>query len=337
MNLSVGITTTVPIEVIFAAGLKPVDLNNLFISSPQYGDYIDLAERAGFPKSLCSWIKGIYGVALSQKIKKIVGVVEGDCSSTGALMSVLQSESIEMIPFSYPHSRSKEAMAQSITALCDAFGVSLESAEQWRFKLNRIRLLAKEADRLTWQEGKVSGLENHLAQVSLSDFNGGKIEDTERDLHALIQTAGSRQARKGRCRIGMIGVPPMTLDLFEVVESFDARVVYNEVQREFAFPRCEQAGSLVEQYLDYTYPYSIDFRIAEIQKQIALRKIDALIHYTQSFCHRAVDDIVIRRRCPVPVLTIEGDRSNRLDARTRLRLEAFLDMLADSTVRGVQF
>jgi len=30
---TIGITTTVPIEILMAAGYKPVDLNNLFIGS----------------------------------------------------------------------------------------------------------------------------------------------------------------------------------------------------------------------------------------------------------------------------------------------------------------
>jgi hypothetical protein len=30
---TIGITATVPVEVILAAGFKPVDLNNLFITS----------------------------------------------------------------------------------------------------------------------------------------------------------------------------------------------------------------------------------------------------------------------------------------------------------------
>jgi hypothetical protein len=30
----VGLTTTIPVEVLLAAGVTPVDLNNLFISAP---------------------------------------------------------------------------------------------------------------------------------------------------------------------------------------------------------------------------------------------------------------------------------------------------------------
>jgi benzoyl-CoA reductase/2-hydroxyglutaryl-CoA dehydratase subunit BcrC/BadD/HgdB len=121
----------------------------------------------------------------------------------------------------------------------------------------------------------------------------------------------------------------MTCDLFDYVELFDARFVYNEVQREFSFPRASEAANIYEQYRDYTYPYDVYFRLTEIKKQIKERQLDAIIHYTQAFCYRAIEDIVIKKELQLPVLTIEGDKFNCLDARTKLRIEAFLDMLAD--------
>ena len=59
-EVRVGITTTLPIEVLIAAGLKPVDLNNLFISRGDAERAVQEAESAGFPRSTCAWIKGIY-------------------------------------------------------------------------------------------------------------------------------------------------------------------------------------------------------------------------------------------------------------------------------------
>lgn len=121
----------------------------------------------------------------------------------------------------------------------------------------------------------------------------------------------------------------MTGDLFEFVEGFDARFVYNEVQREFAFPRYEKAQNIFEQYQDYSYPYDSEFRMEIIKKAIVERELDAIIHYTQAFCHRAVDDLILKMELDIPILNIEGDKLNVLDARTKLRLEAFLDMLSD--------
>ncbi len=46
----IGLTTTVPVEVLVAAGYRPVDLNNMFITSENYLKYIDIAERMVFQR-----------------------------------------------------------------------------------------------------------------------------------------------------------------------------------------------------------------------------------------------------------------------------------------------
>lgn len=324
----IGLTTTVPIEVLLAAGYKPLDINNIFITSENYLKYIDTAERDGFPKSMCAWIKGIYGVCMEKDIKEIVGVMEGDCSNTKALVEVLKLRGIKIYPFSFPHSHKQEEVEKEIKKFMDLFKVSYEEVEKVRKRLNKVRLLAKEVDKLTYIDNKVNGFENHLYQVSLSDFNGD-VNVFEEELRKVILNAKQREHIDKKLRLGYIGVPPMTGDIYEFVHKFDAKFVFNEVQREFAFPRGDKASNIYEQYYDYTYPYNIEFRIKELKKQIEERKLDGMIHYTQAFCYRSVEDIVLKDELDIPILNIEGDKLNTLDARTKLRLEAFLDMLSD--------
>lgn len=324
----IGLTTTVPVEVLIAAGYRPVDLNNLFITSDDYSKYIEIAERDGFPKSLCAWIKGIYGACVENGIKEIVGVIEGDCSNTKALAEVLELRGIRVYPFSFPQSHRKEDVQVEIKKFMDIFHVGYDEVEVVRKRLNRIRRLAGELDRLTYSHDKVSGFENHLYQVSLSDFNGD-ADEFEEELETFILKVKKRDDSCKKVRLGYIGVPPMTIDIYDFVERFDASFVYNEVQREFAFPRCEDASNIYEQYYDYTYPYDVNYRIKEIKKQIENRRIDGIVHYTQAFCYRAVENIILKDKLNVPIINIEGDKMNSLDARTKLRLEAFLDMLGD--------
>ncbi|AHM55978.1 2-hydroxyglutaryl-CoA dehydratase, D-component [Peptoclostridium acidaminophilum DSM 3953] len=328
MKEKIGITTTVPVEAIIAAGFAPVDLNNIFVTSNDCQGYIEAAERDGFPKSMCAWIKGLYGACMINGIKKIVGVVQGDCSNTASLTEVLRLRGIDVIPFSYPHERSAENVKNELDRFMKLWGVDLKSVEAVRASLQGIRGKAILLDELTWRESKASGFENHLYQVSMSDFNSDP-EVFEGELDSKLCEIEDREADEPRLRLGYIGVPPMMADLYEFAEQQGARMVYNEVQREFAFPRAGYAKNIYEQYADYTYPYDIDFRLKEIKKQIEERKLDGLVHYTQAFCHRALDDIIIKSRIDIPIINIEGDKSDRLDARTRLRLEAFLDMLCD--------
>lgn len=324
----IGLTTTVPVEVLIAAGYTPVDLNNIFIISDNYMKYIDMAEKDGFPKSLCAWIKGIYGACIDNNITEIVGVIEGDCSNTKALIEVLELKGIKVYPFSFPHSHKLYDVEREIRKFMDIFKVSLDEVEKVRHRLSSVRALAKQIDKLTYMENKANGFENHLYQVSLSDFNGDPTI-FEKDLEKNIIEISTRRPNTKSLRLGYIGVPPMTADIYKFVEDFNAHFVYNEVQREFAFPRADKATNIFEQYFDYTYPYNTKFRIEELKRQIKERKLDGIIHYTQAFCYRAVEDIVLKENLDIPILNIEGDKLNSLDARTKLRLEAFLDMLLD--------
>ncbi len=324
----VGITTTVPSEILFAAGMVPVDMNNLFITSEKYDTYIERAERDGFPKSMCAWIKGIYGAVLENEIETLIGVVEGDCSNTKVLLEVLERKGVQMIPFGFNHAKDYSAMQKEVERLQSLLGAEAEAVEKWRIKLGEIRNLGIELDKLTYETNQASGFENHLYLVNFSDFmnNPQVYQDT---LEKKIDEISKRKPKKRAVRLAYIGVPPMQGDLYDYIESQNASVVYNEVQREFMFPRWKQATSTAHQYLDYTYPYDLKPRIHEIDRQIQIRDIDAVIHYTQAFCHKATEDIVIKAELDVPVLQIEGDKLNVLDARTKLRLEAFIDMIKD--------
>ena len=134
----IGITTTVPIEILLAAKYDVIDLNNLFITSENYGKYIDMAEKHGFPKSCCAFQKGIYGVCIEQGIKEIVGVTEGDCSNTKALEEVLDLNGVKVYPFTYPHSHEFQDVKRSLQHFMKLFGVTLEEVEKVRLNLLKL-------------------------------------------------------------------------------------------------------------------------------------------------------------------------------------------------------
>lgn len=326
----IGVTTTVPLEVLIAAGYKPVDLNNMFITSKDYSEYIKIAEQDGFPQNLCAWIKGIYGVVIKNDIREIVGVMEGDCSNTKVLIEILESKGIKIHPFSYPHRHNLADVKKEIDKFMAHFNVSLEAVEKVRKRVNLRRKLGIRIDKLTYIDQKVTGFENHLRLVSFSD-----LFESKEFLMNFIKEAERRQPINKELKLGYIGVPPMAADIYEFVNQQNGMVTYNEVQREFSFPRAIEKNNIYEQYFDYTYPYGTQFRINELKKQIDKRNLDGIIHYTQAFCYRALEDILIKEALDIPVLNIEGDKIDHLDARTKLRLEAFLDMLLDKK-RGVK-
>jgi benzoyl-CoA reductase/2-hydroxyglutaryl-CoA dehydratase subunit BcrC/BadD/HgdB len=320
----IGFTTTIPLEILVAAGQRPVDLNNLFITDPDPHSLIEEAEIEGFPRNICGWIKGIYGVARRQGIDTLVAVTEGDCSNTQALMEVLSMHGVSTIPFAYPYDRAEESVRHEIDKLARTFGAAPEAIRQAKADLDRVRRKVHEIDRLTWEENVVSGEENHYHQVCTSDMNGD-IPRFEAEVDLFLAEAARREPFRDELRLAYIGVPPIVSGLYGALESMGARVVFNETQRQFSMPF--DVDSLVEQYRLYTYPYDIFTRLDDIEREIARRRIDGVIHYVQSFCFRQIEDLIVRKRLRMPILTLEGDRPGPLDARTHLRLEGFIEML----------
>lgn len=319
-----GFTTTIPLEIVLAAGRIPVDLNNVFITGGRSMELIETAEAEGFPRNVCSWIKGIYAAALENDIHEIIAVTEGDCSNTRALMEVLSLHGVATVPFAYPHDRSPDALRAEIEGLMARFEVGWDAVQRAGERLEGIRRKIGEIDRLTWEDNLVSGEENHLFQVSSSDMNGDP-DAFEAGLDLFLQEVRLRTPLRNSVRLAYIGVPPIIDGLYPFIESHGARVVFNETQRQFSMPY--GISDMVERYRAYTYPYDIFFRLQDIQRELERRRVDGVIHYVQSFCFRQIEDMIVRKTLTLPILTLEGDKPGPLDARSRIRIESFLEML----------
>jgi benzoyl-CoA reductase/2-hydroxyglutaryl-CoA dehydratase subunit BcrC/BadD/HgdB len=323
---AIGLTSTIPVEIIIAAGLKPVDINNLFIGSDRPESLVSQAESAGFSHYICSWIKGIYSSILNHGLKNVIAVTEGDCSNTIALAEILARRGVRIIPFNYPFNRDRAFLTAQMEKLRLTLSTDWDRIEAARVRIDGIRAKLKELDRLTFQENVITGFENHIFLVSSSDFRSDP-DRFEKELDDLLLEAGKRRPRTDEIRIGYLGVPPIFTDFYEYIESIGARVVFNEVQRQFSMPF--ETEDIVERYLLYTYPYGVEGRIKDIKRAITDRDLDGLIHYTQTFCFRQLYDIILREQLPIPILTLEGDRPGKIDSRTALRIETFIEILKD--------
>ena len=333
----IGFTTSFPVEIVYAAGFQPVDLNNIFITNNPYQRVQD-AEYQGFPRNVCSWIKGLYSTATDSftqtagesgmreilDLRAVVGVVQGDCSNTHSLMSLFQDMNIEVIPFSFPYNKEREFLKNEIERLKEYFQVTDDQVTDVKRELDTIRCILRELDRLTWQDNKVTGLENHYWLVNSSDF-AGDPNKFKANLEQFVTEAAEREPFPDMIRLGYIGVPPIFLDLYDVLLSSGANVVFNEVQRQFAMPF--SGDEIVDQYLNFTYPYSVYDRIRDIKTEAIKRGLQGLISYSQAFCHRQIDNILLKKHLPFPIIMLEGDQPVMVDERTKLRIESFLDIL----------
>ena len=321
---TIGFTTTVPVELIFAGGYTPSDLNNIFVTDDRPERFIEKAEAEGFPKSMCNWIKGIYGVIMENNIHTVITVMEGDCSNTQALAEILRYRGIRTIPFSFPYDRDKEVLAREIEKLKTELRAEISLIKKAEHGIAEARAILRKIDELTWKDGVVTGAENHLWLVRASDMMGDYTNYRMR-AEEFVSEVVTRNKIKG-VRIGCIGVPPIVTDFHDFIGSVGGHVVYNETQRQFSLPY--EADDIIERYLHYTYPYGIFARLEDIQQEIKRRDIQGVIHYIQAFCYRAIEDVILRDVLTVPVVSVEGDLPRKLDTRTRLRIEAFIEMLS---------
>jgi benzoyl-CoA reductase/2-hydroxyglutaryl-CoA dehydratase subunit BcrC/BadD/HgdB len=319
----IGFTTTIPVEILFAGGYTPCDLNNVFIADPDPMHYIARADQDGFPNSVCNWIKGIYGVVMEGQVDTVITVMEGDCSNTQALADILRYKGIRTIPFSYPFDRDRKVLGREIRKLMETLSVDRETLKSVESGMASVRAKLSFIDRMTYADGQVTGYENHLWLVRSSDMLGNILE-YDAMAAAFIEEARKREKRDG-LRLGYIGVPPIVSDLHEFVESLGVQIVYNETQRQFSLPF--SGKDIVKRYLNYTYPYGIFARLDDMKREIKRRAIDGIIHYVQAFCFRAMEDVILRETIGVPVINVEGDLPKPLDARSKLRLEAFVEMV----------
>jgi len=322
----IGLSSTIPVEIVLAAGYTPVDLNNLFITSDTPESLVQHAESDGFPHNLCCWIKGIYGSILRHDVRRIIAVTGGDCSNTIALSEVLGSRGIEVIPFRYPGAPTPSLVLEEMESLRKSLPASWEQVEKVRQRLSSIRAKLIELDELTYKRNRVTGEENHLFLVGSSDF-GCDPDSYERKLDDFLSEARERPPLHEDVRLGFIGVPPICGNLYGFVESLGARVVFNEVQRQFSMPYGET--DIVSQYSRYTYPYHVMGRIRDIREAVQTRNLHGLLHYTQMFCFRQIQDILMKEHLDIPILTLEADRPGPIDGRTATRLETFIEMVRE--------
>lgn len=321
----IGITTTVPVEIIYAAGGKPVDLNNVFVDDADAAGLVAYAEARGFPQSACAWTKGLYGAVHKLGLKEVVGVVEGDCSNTYALCEILESEGVIVHPFGFPSSRRADDLETAMRRFAARLGTTLEAAEAIKPDFDAIRALAGRLYELAGKGGVPSG-DLFSGLLNCSDFFGDP-ERCRRDLESAIAAAESAsEAEPPPLRLSCCGVPTILSDMWEAFERQGARFVDHEVPRQFALLDGVGRG-MVETYLRYTYPYDVFSRIDDVARQARERGAKGLVHYVQSFCHRQIEDRLWRERIDMPMLTLEADRPGRVDERTRTRIEAFLEQL----------
>lgn len=320
---TVAISSTLPIEAVYASGRAVMDLNNRFIASADPAAYLASAARAGLPRTFCAWTRGVFAAALDSGCARIVLVGGGDCTHARVMGERLAALGLPVSHFSFPFTPDRAFLKRETEDLCARLGTTLPAAERTHRAFAPIRAALRELDELTFDGGRVGGFENHVRLIAGSDLAGDPARFAA-ELDAFLRAARRRRRAAGRTvRLGVIGIPPVFPDLHSLLEEGGAAVVYNELSYEFSM--AEPAKNLLDQYMNYTYPYALDLRLERIRREAARRNLDGLVHYSQSFCFHRTEHEFFAERLGLPVVLVEGHDPGPVDPRTRTRLHAFLE------------
>ncbi len=355
-GVTIGLTTTLPLAPILASGREPCDLNNLFVTHPRRRELLERASRNRMSRTICAWIRGIAAVCLEEGIEETAAAVEGDCAETRLLADLLEEEGVRIVRFGFPPAhlegeRRRIAMREAAAEFCEALGTSLEAAGGVFEDLLPVRRLLWKAQRLYEKcclhphDEAPASLRHFLLQVSASDMKGDPAA-YEKEVRAYTEELESYLAARGespsgarrRPLLALLGVPPAFDDLHDAVDRLGGRIVVNETAFWFTLPYCGKPTNgasrnrspvedMIAAWSAYPYPLDTATRHSLLFEALDGTPIDGAILYLQSFCHRQLEHPSWRRRLRVPLLVLEGDAPGALDHRSRLRLEAFLEML----------
>lgn len=305
----IGITALVPPELIFACGAVPFDVNNVIPSSRKYPG-----------NKLCAWTAIWKEMLVKREINvdSLIVVAGGDCHN--ALVDG-QKAAMSGIPthfFFYPFDGDSVYMESQLYRLSEFLdGIKCPD------KFKEIRELKKQGQILDKKRccGKLSSSEAFRMLISFSDL-AGDLAGFSRMISTLEETDIDL-----RNRIALIGVPPIYHDFHEVAHSLGLHIVFDELPYEFIRHGGTTIQEMAHDYCGYTFARPLEFRIDFLKKELEMRKVDGVIHYTQFACHHMLEDEIMREKLDYPLLTIQGDLPGNTPQQIKLRLEAFREML----------
>ncbi len=329
----VGLFSTIPVEVVFAAGKVPVDINNLFVTHGDPGQLLRFADESGLPRNLCAWTRGLYAATVENNIDTVVVVPAGDCTNNVTMAELLERVGVRVVRFDYPQAQQglRAQLTVSMARLAADLGTTVAAGEAIFERMRPLRESLAQVDALL-AEGAIDPSLARLLLLESTDC-AGNLELYHRRVARALEES-QKEAHPGP-RIAVFGIPTILSDLGETLGQLGAQVVVWETERDFAM--VEPADSLVEQYLKYAYPYGLEARLERFLPLLAPRGVQGVVINAQAFCHHNLElKRVEAALSAVPHLVLESDAPGPVSPRDRIRLEGFLALASSRARRSLQ-
>ena len=307
--VKIGITALVPPEILYAHGHSSLDVNNFVPSSP-------LKTKV----KLCAWTAIWREMIIRKEIEldRLIVVASGDCYNSVVDGQKVASFGYPVTYFFYPFDGDPKEMERELEKLSLFLGE--EKNESIYDKIYELKKKSMELDEKRWK-GEIWGRDLFPLLVSFSDLGG--------DIPALQRKMEEFEYRDGieGISIALLGVPPIYCDFHEVAERIGFHIVFDELPYEFIRLRGKNEKGVAHSYASYSFARDLDFRTHLLKKELKKRGVEGIVHYTQFPCHHILEDEILRKELPYPMLTIQGDLPQKTPEQIKLRLEAFYEML----------
>jgi benzoyl-CoA reductase/2-hydroxyglutaryl-CoA dehydratase subunit BcrC/BadD/HgdB len=339
-----AITALVPPEVVYSSGWKALDINNGIPASEAH------------PKSkLCAWTASWREAILKGAIRPdaLVVVAGGDCHNALADGQVAARKVPAAHFFFYPFDGDAGYLKEQLESLEEFLldGKSEAAAPDTRVlsDISEAKKLGMELDKAR-SDGTLDPEKTFNTLISFSDLEGDpivfrkKVEmllagrktggAPKKRMGEFQKRRGGEEKRRGEPRIGvdsprvaLIGVPPIYRDFHLACADAGLHVVFDELPYEFLRLGGKNMDEWARSYSTYTFARPVEFRLKALNRELAKRRIDGIVHYTQFTCHHILEDGLFRQELDWPMLTVQGDLPGWTPAQIRLRLEAFGELL----------
>lgn len=307
--VKIGITALVPPEILYAHGHSSLDVNNFVPSSPLK------------PKvKLCAWTAIWREMIIRKEIEldRLIVVASGDCYNSVVDGQKVASFGYPVTYFFYPFDGNLKEMERELEKLSLFLGE--EKNESIYDKIYELKKKSMELDEKRWK-GEIWGKDLFPLLVSFSDL-GGNISTMQKKMEEFE----CRDGIEG-ISIALLGVPPIYCDFHEVAERIGFHIVFDELPYEFIRLRGKNEKEIAHSYASYSFARDLNFRTHLLKNELKKRRVEGVVHYTQFPCHHILEDEILRKELPYPILTIQGDLPQKTSEQIKLRLEAFYEML----------
>jgi hypothetical protein len=314
---TVGITALVPPELVYGCGQTPFDLNNTVPTS-------ECVPRG----KLCAWTATWRDMLLRGELRvdRLVVVAGGDCHNALVDGQRVAAGGIPTHYLFYPFDGDEDEMRKQLASLEAFLGGIVDQVAMVR--VADVKDLCIQLDVARCRRQVLgSRVFNHLVQ--LCDL-GGDVDRFEASARRILAEGHTEVPET---RIALVGVPPIYPDFHEVCEGFGMQVVFDELPWEFARMGGRSLDTLARNYAGYTFARDLEYRFDKLEGELARRRVEGVVHYTQYACHHVLEDDMLRERLDLPMLTVQGDLARKCPEQERLRLEAFAELLRGGAER----